>query len=235
MQRSMRRSASSASLRVGRGGGGDARIGSSAGPVIVKTSQRNLGDTGPPPLTGRSSGRGQRYLNRRLSKQNFRSFSRSGVDSAGLMGSTTGAFGTLKLGHTPVNRNGRNSDIGGGYDSRDESESETGSLFRGRTPMLAPESQREDSDEVDPGQLRALCRRLKATIKDSWKSIRQDLKASDSYRSGTLPARTFRSVMARHDVALSEDDFYMVMRSFSRNVGGHRNVHYDSFLRMVLR
>ena len=99
----------------------------------------------------------------------------------------------------------------------------------------ASESRRGEDEKVDPGILRALCARLKSAIKDSWKTIRQDLKASDSLRSGALPARTFRSVMARHDVALSEDDFYMVMQSFSRNVGGNRSVHYDSFLRMVLR
>ena len=241
MQRSARRSASAASLRGGGGGGGGGggvRVGSASGPMIVKTSQSNLGDTGPPPSTGRSSGRGQRYLDRRLSRHNAmgKSFDRSGVGSAGLMGSTTGSFGTLTLGRAQVHRGRDNNNNGRGHDSREEAESETGSLFRGRTPMrAASESRRGEDEKVDPGILRALCARLKSAIKDSWKAIRQDLKASDSLRSGALPARTFRSVMARHDVALSEDDFYMVMQSFSRNVGGNRSVHYDSFLRMVLR
>ena len=192
----------------------------SAGPTIVKTSQKHLGDTGPPL---QRSARGKRYLNRRLSKQNNMGFSRS--NSTGLLSSTTGSFGSLSLGRSQT-RNGRE------YGGRDGSDSETGSLFRGQTPAL--ESQQED-EAVDPGQLRALCSRLKASIKNSWKAIRQDLKAADSLRSGTLPARKFRSVMARHDVALSEDDFYIVMQTFSRNAGGNRNVHYDSFLRMILR
>ena len=213
----MRLSASAASLHQ-----------SAAGPVIVKTSQRNLGDTGPPLSTGRSTSRGQRYLNRRLSNKMSLDRSKSNV---GLLGNTTGTFGTLIRGGNIR---------GHGYDteSRDnDTESETASLFRGHTPMQENKSKHggEGTEKVDPGVLRALCARLKPKIKDSWKTIRQDMKSADLHRSGSVPSRTFRSVMARHEVTLSEDDFYMVMQRFSRSVAGNKNVHYDSFLRMVLR
>ena len=166
---------------------------------------------------------GKRYLNRRLSKQNNRGFSRS--NSTGLLSSTTGSFGSLSLGRSQT-RNGR-----GVWWSRWQ-------RFRNRLAFpRANAGARVSTGGRSCGSwtIASTCSRLKASIKNSWKAIRQDLKAADSLRSGTLPARKFRSVMARHDVALSEDDFYIVMQTFSRNAGGNRNVHYDSFLRMILR
>ena len=224
MRRSLNRSASAQSFkRNGKFHGG-------VGPVIVKTSRRNLGDTGPP--SGRSSSRGQNFLNRRLSKTNL--LDRS-LSSSGLMGETAGSFGSTSdlslrtsMASGPVNGNRLV------YNRQEDVESETGSLFRGSTPNVPP-TQINGNVNADPQKLRSMSSRIKNAIKDSWKLIRQDFKASDPSRSGSVPARTFRSLMARHDVILTEDEFYLVMQGFSREVGSNRNVYYDRFLRMILR
>ncbi len=210
-----------------------------AGPAIATTSQRDLGDTGPPEKKVHQSTSGRSYLESRLSR-------RSG-------GSASGRRGLLGL-------------SAGGMDSSRPAaayaDSEADSLFdtvesgrfakpkrlvsqvtrpgakRKKRPKASKPSSPADSarDAIDPATVRVLCAKLKQKLEGCWKEVRREMKDSDVRRAGSLPARLFRSVLARYDIVLNEDDFYTVMHAFSRDAGGgERNVHYDSFLRTCLR
>lgn len=101
------------------------------------------------------------------------------------------------------------------------SEQSMSSLFASETKSSAP-----SLDEI-----KAVCVKLKPQLQPCWKELRKELKNADTNRSGTVPSRQFRSILARYDVSISENDFFIVISSFARE----QEVKYDPFLRMCLR
>lgn len=208
------------------------------GPAIATTSQRDLGDTGPPEKKANQSTSGRSYLESRLSRRGDSSAS----SRRGLLGLSAGGMDSSRPAAYA------DSEADSLFDTVESARfakpkrlvsqvTRPGEKRKKKQKTSKPASPADSArDAVDPAAVRTLCAKLKLKLEGCWKEVRREMKDSDVRRAGSLPARLFRSVLARYDIVLNEDDFYTVMHAFSRDAGGgERNVHYDSFLRTCLR
>jgi len=111
---------------------------------------------------------------------------------------------------------------------RNTNASSTSSLNTGRSMQSILSVENTPTPSVN--EIKAVCSKLKSKLKPCWKEIRKEMKAAGSGR-GTVPSRLFRSILARYDISLNEQDFFTICNSYGRE----QEIKYDAFIRMCLR